>query len=235
MLNQTKHRDIMMNIVQDLFVSKYSNNIAFKGWTLCYFVYWLDRFSTDLDFDIIKNIEFEKDFLNTISQIIGKYWIIKEQYNKLNTYFFLLSYWDMEMNIKIEMNKRIRNSNKYDTINFFWIDIKVMEKSTIFANKLVALTDRNKVANRDFYDIYFFLKNWFDINESVILERTWKSLKQYLEYLMEFIWNTNTNNILQWLWEVLDNKQKTWVKNNLINQLKWLIEYRIKFTMTKYS
>lgn len=229
MLNQTKHRDIMLNILQDLFLCKYSTHFAFKGWTLCYFVYGLDRFSTDLDFDIIKNIDDENDFLQTISQIIGKYWTVKEQYNKLNTYFFLISYWEMEMNIKIEMNKRIRTANKYETINFFGVDVKVMEKSTIFANKLVALTDRNKVANRDFYDIYFFFRNWFSINESVITERTWKSLLEYLQYLLEFIWKTDTKNILHWLGEVLDDKQKLWVKNDLINQLKWLIEYKIKF------
>jgi predicted nucleotidyltransferase component of viral defense system len=46
----------------------------------------------------------------------------------------------------------------------------VHDKSTIFANKLVALTERN--TNRDIYDVFFFIQQNFDINEDVILERT---------------------------------------------------------------
>jgi domain of unknown function (DUF1814) len=48
--------------------------------------------------------------------------------------------------------------------------IKVQNKETIFANKLVALLER--FTNRDIYDVYFFFKNFFDINEKVIFERT---------------------------------------------------------------
>jgi predicted nucleotidyltransferase component of viral defense system len=43
----------------------------------------------------------------------------------------------------------------------------------MFANKLVALSDRS--VNRDIYDVYFFLKNMWDINEYVVIERTGKT------------------------------------------------------------
>lgn len=112
------------------------------------------------------------------------------------------------MNIKIEINKKNRQNNKYEIVNFYWTDILTMEKSTIFANKLVALTDRKIIVNRDLYDIYFFYKNNFSVNEKLIFERTWKTYRQYLEYLQEFIKNIKTNKILDWLWEVLDPKQK---------------------------
>jgi predicted nucleotidyltransferase component of viral defense system len=45
-----------------------------------------------------------------------------------------------------------------------------MAPDSIFANKLVALYERFK--NRDLYDINFFLKNKFPLNELVIEERT---------------------------------------------------------------
>jgi predicted nucleotidyltransferase component of viral defense system len=45
-----------------------------------------------------------------------------------------------------------------------------MAPDSIFANKLVALYERFK--NRDLYDINFFLKNKFPLNELVIVERT---------------------------------------------------------------
>lgn len=72
-------------------------------------------------------------------------------------------------------------------VNFFGTSILAMEKSTIFANKLVAVTDRTQLANRDIYDIYFFFKNSFPINEAVILERTGKNLHEYLVFLLEFL------------------------------------------------
>jgi predicted nucleotidyltransferase component of viral defense system len=45
-----------------------------------------------------------------------------------------------------------------------------MSPDSIFANKLVALYERFK--NRDLYDVNFFLKNEFPLNEGIITERT---------------------------------------------------------------
>ena len=45
-----------------------------------------------------------------------------------------------------------------------------MKKDSIFGNKLVALYERMK--NRDLYDVNFFLKNKFPLNEKLIEERT---------------------------------------------------------------
>lgn len=225
MLRQNKHRQVMYNILKDIFESRYSNMIAFKWWTLCYFIYGLNRFSTDLDFDIVLDA-WNDDFVLQIKQILNKYWNVKERKSdKKFTYFFILSYWEDNTNIKLEFNKRIWKSNKYEKINFYWTDIKVMDKSSIFANKLVALTDREKLANRDIFDIYFFFKNNFPINEGVIKERTQKDLKQYLEHVLGFIKKINNKWILNWLWELINDKQKAFVKNKLLNDLIWLIKF----------
>lgn len=230
MLQTTKHREVMYALLQDIYSTRYANTLALKWWTLCYFLYKLDRFSTDLDFDLIKEVDDEAIFLKTIEDILKKYWKIKEQSKKRYTYFFLLSYWEDDMNIKIEINNRIWKSNIYEVVNFFWLNILAMEKSSIFANKLVALTDRKRVVNRDIYDIYFFFENMFDINEGVIVERTGKNLKEYLEYLLDFIGkNVNKRNLLDWLGEVLDNKQKSFVKEKLLDKLIQIITFKINF------
>ena len=52
-----------------------------------------------------------------------------------------------------------------------------MEKSSILANKLVALTERN--ANRDIYDVYFFLQNKWEWDENIIHYRTGLSMKDF--------------------------------------------------------
>lgn len=128
MLRVDKHKQLMYNILKDIFELDIANKISFKGAKLCYFIYGLDRFSTDLDFDIISDLEDKNSFLDSISQILNKYGTIKKQENKRFTYFFLFSYGEEDMNIKLEFNKRIWKSNIYETINFFGTDIIVQDK-----------------------------------------------------------------------------------------------------------
>ncbi len=237
MLNKDLHRQKLINILKDIFESDIWKYLAFKWWTACYFLHSLDRFSTDLDFDLIWNIE---NIDKKLEKILLKHWKLKK-WNKI-----ILSYGDNEDNIKIDISRNIRKSNNYETVNLFWIDIKVQDKATIFANKLIALTDRNSLANRDFYDIYFFFKNNFEINEEVIKERTsqeeWKknnnskldflSKNEYFKYLQYFIENEIPKNhkILDGLWEVLqDEKHKSFVKNKLLNELLIILKDKQKF------
>jgi len=193
MLSTEKHRMLMYKILKDFFESDLWKNLAFKWWTASYFLHNLDRFSTDLDFDLIEDKNFSDE---KVVNILNKYWEIKK-WNKL-----ILSYWDNDTNIKIDINRNIWKSNKYEIIDFFGTTIKVQEKSTIFSNKLAALIER--FTNRDIYDVYFFFQNMFDINEDIILERTWKSKKELFISIKEKLQELPKNyKILDWLWEVL--------------------------------
>ena len=225
MLNKDMHRQKMYNILVDIFSSDLWKYLAFKWGTACYFFHKLDRFSTDLDFDLI--IDY-KSIDNDIIEILKKYWDIKK-----GNYNIKLSYGKNDMNIKIDINRNIWKNNSYEIINFYWTDIRVQDKATIFANKLVALIER--LANRDIYDVYFFIKNSFDINEQIILERTWKTKKELFTEIikkLKKLWE-NTSwwyKILDWLWEVLkDEKHKSFVKNKLVKELIGLLEFKISF------
>lgn len=217
MLNRDKHRLIMFQVLKDIFSSEIWKCLAFKWWTACYFLYGLDRFSTDLDFDLVENIP---DLDKKIIKIISKYWQIKAK-NKI-----ILSFWENLTNIKIDVNRKIWKANKNDYVDFFWTMIKVQNKETIFANKLVALLER--FTNRDIYDVYFFFKNFFDINEKVIFERTWLSLNELFKKIIEKLDKLPKNyKILDWLWELLDEKQKDFVENKLISELKNILQFKI--------
>ena len=223
-LDKNQHRLILFFILKDIFESNISKDLAFKWGTLCYFVYWLNRFSTDINLDMLTKWEEEK-IIETINNILRKYWKIKDFENKKNTIFWLLNYEKWKDNIKIEINKRIWKNNNYEIINFFWIDIWAQTKDTIFANKLVALLERKKIANRDIYDVRFFLKNWWPCNKKLIQERTWKTFDEYITQVIEFLNNLGRNyKILDWLWMVLENAQKNFVKNKLINELISLLK-----------
>ena len=121
----------------------------------------MDRFSIDLDFDLLSPVDIIDD---AMMHILQQYGTIKKG-NKL-----ILSYGNDDVNIKIDINRKIWKHNIYEVVDFYGMPIKVQNKATIFANKLVALIERS--TNRDIYDVYFFFKHLFDINEDVVIERT---------------------------------------------------------------
>lgn len=219
MIDKEKHRYLMFQIIKDIFSWELWKYIAFKWWTACYFLYGLDRFSTDLDFDLIENIE---NIDEKIKNILSKYWTVKGKEK------IILSFWENFVNIKVVINRKVWKNNKYEFIDFFWTTIRVQDKSSIFANKLVALTERN--TNRDIYDVYFFFKNMFDINKELIFERTSMDLKDIYKKAFEKLDKLWKNyKILDWLWEVLDEKQKSFMKNDLIADLKQILILKSNF------
>jgi len=106
--------------------------------------------------------------------------------------------------------------------------MRVMTKEDMFANKLIALVNRKNTASRDIFDLYyFFTQNW-DINEDIIKKRTGKNLKQYLEEVLIFLENFDNKLILHSLGELVDEKQKTWIKESLRKDLVFFIKLHLE-------
>ncbi len=228
MLTIPQHRTKLFEILEVISNSVYGKDLGFKGGTLSYFLYKLDRFSTDLDFDILGPVNEEKmlvDIWKTLSNI----GIIKDHYNKKWTIFWLLDYSPGEMNIKIEINKRIWTNDVFELKKILGTELFCMDKSSMFANKLVALMERQRTVSRDLYDINFFFRQWFPINTKLIEERTGQSVNVYLEEVKQFILKYfNTKNLLAWLGEVIDNKQKNFVKEKLIENTVGYIDLYLR-------
>lgn len=222
-LDTQKHKFILMSLLLDISKNNIlKKSLVFKWWTALFLLYKLDRFSTDLDFDLIWNESYEK-ILNELKKILAKYWNIKDYHIKKNTIFLMLSYWEIDHNIKIEVSTRWV-SWEYQLKNFMWIKLNIINIDYITANKFIALTTRTKIANRDIFDVHFILKNNLEINKNHIEEKIWKSFDEYIKYMIFFLeklWNNY--NILDWLGSTLDNKQKVFVKNNLIWETIFLL------------
>lgn len=223
MLNWNKHKSIMVRILKDIYSdAKIAPWLGFKGGTACLLFYDLPRYSVDLDFDLLDEKKKEAVFLK-IKEITEKYAEIRESYQKRNTIFLLLSYGEKDHNIKIEISTR-NLGNSFEVSNYLGIAMKVMTRDDMFANKLVALLGRKTTASRDIFDLhYFFSQNW-DINEKSIKQRTGKSLDRYLKDCLEFIEKFNNKDILHGLGELVDEKQKDWVRKNLKKDLIFFIK-----------
>ncbi len=221
MLNHEKHQLIMGQILRDIYSDvEISSLLGFKGGTCAYFFYKLPRFSVDLDFDLLDvNDSNKKLVFAKIIKILEKYGEVKDQIIKRYTVFALLSYGQDDHNIKVEINVRklVENiKSQYEVKEYLGISMLVAKQNYMFASKLAALTMRNEMAMRDVYDIYYFAKNNWDINAEVVIERSGKTVKDYLLVCIAFIEKIKDNQLLQGLGELVNGeKEKSWIKNHL--------------------
>ncbi|MFH1551426.1 MAG: nucleotidyl transferase AbiEii/AbiGii toxin family protein [bacterium] len=186
MLDKNIHKNILLQILKDIYSdTSLGPLLGFKGGTAAFLFYNLGRFSVDLDFDLADRAK-EDYVFKKLENILKNYGEIKEKYNKRNTLLLILSYSKEASNIKIEINKRNFGS-KYELKNYLGIPMLVMKKEDMFANKLVAATERGKTANRDIFDIWFFLKNNWQINKEIVEKRTKMRFKNYLQKIIGFI------------------------------------------------
>ncbi len=176
----------------------------------------LPRFSLDLDFDILKKFSPKEDEeIRALIQDLGK---IKDFKNKHHTLFYQLDYEKNTTNLKIEFNKRIWKNNNYKTVQFKNNSLKIQDKTTMFTNKLVALTGRKSPVARDLFDVNYFLKQDFPLSKNLLKERTNKNFNELKKITIEFIKKKfNSRNVLQGVGELLETNQKQWIRSNLIS------------------
>jgi predicted nucleotidyltransferase component of viral defense system len=229
MLNKEKHRVVMGEILREIYLCpELASQLGFKGGTCAYFFYELPRFSIDLNFDFLGDADYDFRLIHErIEQILRRHGTIKESYIKRHTIFALLSYGDGEHNIKIEISTRHKINNLrqyYEMKDYAGISVLAAKKDYSFAMKLIALTQRRVMVMRDVYDIYFFAKNLWDINENIIMLMSGKELKAYLDDCIAAIDGIRDNQILERLGELLDEQGKDWVRKNLKNEALFLIK-----------
>jgi predicted nucleotidyltransferase component of viral defense system len=220
------HRTIFINILKDIYTNpELGSLLGFKGGTAAYLFYNLERFSVDLDFDLLdqdkETLTFEK-----LETILKQYGTLIEARKKRFSLIYILSYHNKTpkaYNIKVEVNLRNFGS-RYEVKSYLGIPMKVMIQEDMFAHKLVTLLERPTKANRDIFDVWFFLKNHWPINEKIIEQRTGISIQQFLQKCIETIEQISNRGILTDIGELLNTKQKVWVKEKLKHETIFLLQ-----------
>lgn len=232
-LDQNTHKKMMLQILSDISSdSLLANNLGFKGGTACYFIHGLDRFSVDLDFDIIDQTR-EDLIRDNLIQLLKQYGTIKTRTS------IKLKYSDEYQALKVDLSSRydINQLNTYQVTEIVSrMPIKVLQQEDIFAHKLIALTDRNcakgdtpLLANRDIYDIYFFFQQNWQFNQDIIRAYSHQSVAQYLQRVYDMIDKyTNESNILDRLGELVNTQKRNWIKNNLKKEVLTQLAIQIK-------
>jgi predicted nucleotidyltransferase component of viral defense system len=200
-----RHKAWLYRILSAFFDDPYlARMLRFKGGTCAAMLGWLDRFSVDLDFDLVGD---ERDLpdvqmrMEGIFQDIGL--TIKDQSKRVPQYFLKYPASTEGRNtLKVDVNFPPTQANTYEAKRFVDIDriIICQTLETMFANKLVALTDRHArkkmIAGRDVYDIHHFFERGERYNEAVIRERTGKSAVEFFQDLVVFVEREVTDEML---------------------------------------
>jgi predicted nucleotidyltransferase component of viral defense system len=225
MFNPEKHKLIMVRILKDFYADKDLGKIlGFKGGTMAYLFYDLPRESVDLDFDLLDKNN-ESLVFDRVKMIIEKHGKIVESVVKKNTIFFLLDYGFEERKLKIEIT-RVKTETNFVVMNYLGISMLVMNREAMVAGKLLALATRTKMANRDVFDIWYFLKNGWEIDDEVIKSKSGLGTKEIIEMAISRIEKIKTNQILFGLGDLIDNSTKDFVRQHLKEDV--LLELRMR-------
>jgi len=230
-LDTAKHKNILIKILKDIYTdTTISPILGFKGGTAATFFYDLDRFSMDLDFDLLDS-EKEDYVFERVKTIIENYGTLKEARKKRFNLLYVLSYDDKDINaqnVKVEINRREFGS-RYSVESFLGISMQVMAKEDMAAHKLCAMYERIGKTNRDIFDVHFFLSHDWPVNKKIVEDRMGVSYAEFLKKCIDVMEKFDDSNVLAGQGELLlTEKQKVWIKANLktetIFQLKLKLE-----------
>lgn len=225
-LNPNIHNNILHKILADIYSdTSIAPFLGFKGGTAAYLFYGLNRFSVDLDFDLLDESQ-EGHIFERVGEIIKKYGVVKEAEKKRFNLFFLLSYDQKEknaQNIKVEINRRSFGS-RYEVKSYMGISMLVMVREDMFANKLVAMYEWLGKTNRDIFDAWYFLNNNWPINDEIVEKRTGAFFREFLQKCIVGLEKFDDHNILDGMGELLTPKQKDWARSKLRTDTIFLLK-----------
>jgi predicted nucleotidyltransferase component of viral defense system len=229
-MDLNKHKFLMLQILKDIYSDiELANALGFKGGTALMFFYNLNRFSVDLDFNLIATDK-EEHVYQKIRSILLKYGTIFDEAKKYFGPIIVLNYGVGERKLKVEISNR-QFDNHYERKNLLGINMKVMVASDMFAHKLCALLDRNELTNRDIFDTHFFLTQRTSINRSIVETRMNMPFDEYIEKCIACLENTSDKGMLNGLGELMDEESKKFVRTKLrvetIDLLRFFKEFPI--------
>jgi predicted nucleotidyltransferase component of viral defense system len=222
-IDYPKHKNILLQILKDVYSDPaIAPFLGFKGGTAAMMFYDLNRNSVDLDFDILDESK-EKVVFEKIQKIAENYGKIVEHRIKRFNLLTVISYDEKSQNIKIEINRRDFGS-KYEVKTLFGISMKVMVKEDMFANKLMAMYERFGKTSRDIFDVYFFGKNMWPVNKTIVESRSKKTFKEVLQECIGLLEKMDNRHILDGLGESLNESQKDWAKAKLKEEVLFFLK-----------
>jgi len=206
-----KHELFEIEALEKLKNKNLLNSFVFGGGTMLRLCYDLNRYSIDLDFFLLKEINIETFFID-VKKCLEKYYEITDAKNKFNTILFEIKSAEYPRKLKIEFRKNIINYDYQQRIAFSkfgntQIILNVLTLEQALNNKIVAALDRKII--RDFFDIEFIIRCGIKFN---IPEDKRNKLKKIIN-------NFGKRDYKVVLGSILDSKTRAYYTENGFNFL----------------
>ncbi len=177
-----KQERFELEVLDRLNSKKLLNYLVFGGGSMLRLCFGLNRFSVDLDFWIIKDIDTNKLFKD-LKEYLSRFYSLKDSTNKFYTLLFEIRSKDYPRSLKIEIRKEMKKIkteqaiaySKYSNMQVF---LKVVSLKEMMKAKIAAFLERKEI--RDVFDIEFLLKKGINIDTS------YETLKRVLKEIDSF-------------------------------------------------
>jgi len=196
---------LQTQILKALSLSKFNDSISFLGGTCLRFAHNIQRFSEDLDFDLIKKEKFSlEDLMNDIKNKLELQGFQVDTHTKITENIYIIFFKfknvlrefgmnvpkDEKVLVKFEIDfnpsKNIQLETKFSDSFNERFPMLVNTLKTLFAQKILAITFRPYQKGRDFYDLVWFLSQKNIEPEYKILQEKNLPIKNRQE-LIEFL------------------------------------------------
>lgn len=155
-----KHEQFELEVLDRLNSGRFLADLIFGGGTMLRICHGLDRYSVDLDFWVVKDIDWGK-FYRKLEKYLLQYYKLSDSANKHYTILFELKATQFPRALKIEIRKEAKiikteTSIAYGTKSNIQVMLKTVALEDMMKSKIAAFLDRKEI--RDAYDIEFLLK-----------------------------------------------------------------------------
>lgn len=165
------HEQFELEVLSALQSGRFLTDLIFGGGTMLRLCHGLDRYSVDLDFWVIKNMDWAK-FYNRLEGYLRQSYTITDSVNKHFTLLFELKSPKYPRALKIEIRKetkkvRTETSIAYSPHSTTQVMVKTVALADMMKSKIESFLDRKEI--RDAYDIEFLLKKGIPLEITGVL------------------------------------------------------------------
>ncbi len=217
-----KQEKFELEVLERLNSKRLLNSLVFVGGTMLRLCYGLDRYSVDLDFWVIKDIDF-RILYRRIKSCLAEHYRITESANKFHTILFELKSPEFTRSLKLEIRKEpkkvktetaIAYSNNANT----QVLLKTVALPDMMKAKVMAFLDRKEI--RDVYDIEFLFKRGIDPGAN----------KEELARLLRGIENLTKNDYSVKLGSLLEPSQRRYYRESNFKILKMHLNEKLSLS-----
>jgi predicted nucleotidyltransferase component of viral defense system len=155
-----QHEQFELEVLDRLQSGRLLANLVFGGGTMLRLCHGLNRYSVDLDFWIVREMDWAK-YYRRMEKYLNQFYTIADSANKHFTILFELKSPQFLRALKIEIRKTVRKiktetSIAYSPHSSVQVLLKTVALKDMLKSKIEAFLDRTEI--RDAYDIEFLLK-----------------------------------------------------------------------------